>query len=71
MRASEFRTLSETEKSLYVTLASVLGVDPIVDRNGPEIGIIDINTGDIVGAGETLDEALDNALNQCEEWGLR
>lgn len=55
----------------YAQVAKAIGADPVLDGGPdgvPDVGVIDPVTGDVIGAGPSLDEALAEALATVRGW---
>ena len=62
------RQLSTEATELFDALQRELGCKPFFDHDGPEIGVFDPDTGDIIGSGESESEALADALQTVRGW---
>jgi len=60
---------SSVARELFHSLALLLGVDPgIIPALGGGFGILDPDSGEILGAGENVAEALEEALATARGW---
>jgi len=58
-------------RELFAQVAEALGCDPVLDGGPddiPDVGVIDPTTGDVIGAGRSLDDALAEALATVRGW---
>lgn len=62
---------SSVAREKFCQLARILGADPVIDGGPdgiPDVGVIDPTTGDVLGAGASVSEALDEALATARGW---
>jgi len=60
--------MTDTEKDLMAKVTDMLGCEPDVDSHDGEVGIFDPETGDLIGTGQSLSEALEDAARTVESW---
>ncbi len=61
---------SSVARELFHSLSILLGIDPVIDGSPADggWGVIDPDSGDVLGAGESVAEALEEALATARGW---